>query len=191
MTDGYEYVDDSWNSIYLEDVEIAKKEIKNMKLYPKTGILCELYAIPSHNYQTYYAVIYEDEGILKMVYAKSQIYVWFFSEPIKMYTFKEAKKADNHPAYMGKIIMGMRRLDEDFSRLITDIINNIQDGCSLDSRGAGLDGVFQAIQVYGKEKTIKQVSYWDADRIALPADKEYLRKELNNLYITVDTIIGG
>ncbi|MCR5118954.1 MAG: hypothetical protein K6B44_04960 [Lachnospiraceae bacterium] len=32
MMDGYEYIDDSWNFIFLEDVEIAKKEIRGMKL---------------------------------------------------------------------------------------------------------------------------------------------------------------
>ena len=91
VLDGYEIIDNRWYSAYLQDVEIAKKEIKDMKLYPKKGILGELYALPSHNFQTYYAIIYEDEGKMKMVYAKSQIQVWHFSEPINMYTFKEAK----------------------------------------------------------------------------------------------------
>ncbi|MCR5118953.1 MAG: hypothetical protein K6B44_04955 [Lachnospiraceae bacterium] len=126
-----------------------------------------------------------------MVYAKPQIHTWHFSEPIKMYTFKAAKKADNHAAYIGKIITGMRRLDDDFGRLITDIINSIQDDCSLERRGACIDGVFQVIRVYSEGKTVKQVSFWEADRITLPAEKEYLREALDDLYITVDKIIGG
>ena len=35
MLEGYEYIDDRWYRTYLEDVEIAKKEIQDMKLYPK------------------------------------------------------------------------------------------------------------------------------------------------------------
>ena len=57
VLDGYEIIDNRWYSAYLQDVEIAKKEIKDMKLYPKKRILGELYALPSHNFQTYYAAI--------------------------------------------------------------------------------------------------------------------------------------
>ncbi len=39
---------------YLTDIEIARKEIADMKLYPKEKIICDLYAIPSHNFQAYY-----------------------------------------------------------------------------------------------------------------------------------------
>ena len=191
VLDGYEIIDNRWYSAYLQDVEIAKKEIKDMKIYPKKGILGELYALPSHNFQTYYAVIYEDEGKMKMVYAKSQIQVWHFSEPINMYTFKEAKEASHHPAYVGKIIVGMKRLNDDFGRLITDIFNSIPKSHFLNERGLRIDGVLQAIKVFEDGKEIKSVIYSDADadEMELSNDKRYLHDEIKNLYMTVDAFI--
>jgi len=45
---------------YLDDVKIAVSELTNMKLYPVEGnIVCDLYAIPSHIFQSYYAIVYE------------------------------------------------------------------------------------------------------------------------------------
>ena len=43
---------------YIEDVKIACSEMKSRKLYPSETVLCDLYALPSHNFQTYYAIIY-------------------------------------------------------------------------------------------------------------------------------------
>ena len=48
---------------YKEDVDIAVNELTKMKLHPFDGrIICDLYAIPSHNQQTYYAIVYENNG---------------------------------------------------------------------------------------------------------------------------------
>ena len=75
---------------YEEDVEIAIGELTKMKLYPFDGrIICDLYAIPSHNHQTYYAIVYEKNGRYDMVYAKPQFYDPITHETIKMYRFKD------------------------------------------------------------------------------------------------------
>lgn len=182
-------MDESWYQMCLNDMEIARKEIRDMKLFLETGVLCELYALPSHNLQTYYAVIYEDEEVMKMVYAKSLIQVWQYSEPIRMYTFEDAKEADNHPGYAGKIIVGMKRLNEELSSLITDILDSNLDRCCPLKNGFCLDGVRQAITIYKNGKAIRNIIYREADEIKLDAEKEYLREELNNLYMTVNAFI--
>lgn len=111
---------------YLEDVKIAVSELTNMKLYPVEGnIVCDLYAIPSHNYQSYYAVIYEKDSRYEMLYAKPQFYEPVVQEYIKMYRFKDAKEAENHPVKNGKIIMGIKHLPEEFASEIKDIADNL------------------------------------------------------------------
>lgn len=47
-----------------------------------------------------------------MLYAKPQFYDPVVQEYIKMYGFKDAKESENHPAKDGKIIMGIKILDE-------------------------------------------------------------------------------
>ena len=42
---------------YLNDIEIARTAIYESKLFPKGQIVMDLYAIPSHNHQAYYAVM--------------------------------------------------------------------------------------------------------------------------------------
>ena len=107
---------------YLEDVRIAISELTNMKLYPVEGnIVCDLYAIPSHNFQSYYAIVFEKNGRYEMLYAKPQLYEPVLQEYIKMYRFKDAKKVENSPARDGKIIMGIKNLSEEFVNEIKDI----------------------------------------------------------------------
>ena len=48
---------------YLYDINIAATAIKNALLYPTGKILYDLYAIPSHNHQAYYALV---EGDIKL-----------------------------------------------------------------------------------------------------------------------------
>ena len=40
----------------IDDIEVAKTEIKNMKLYPE-DVVADFYCIPSHNHQAYYAML--------------------------------------------------------------------------------------------------------------------------------------
>ena len=58
---------------YLEDIDIAISAMKESLLYPAEDILFDLYAIPSHNHQAYYAVVVEKNGAYEMVYAKTEI----------------------------------------------------------------------------------------------------------------------
>ena len=72
---------------YLEDVEIARCAITDALLFPSERIFCDLYSIPSHNHQAYYAVIYNANGKYEMTYARTEIYTRHFYEPIKIYPF--------------------------------------------------------------------------------------------------------
>ena len=174
---------------YKEDVDIAIGELSKMKLYPVDGkIICDLYAIPSHNYQSYYAIIYEKGGRLDMVYAKPQFYEPITQEYIKMYRFKDAKEVENHPVKDGKIIMGIKHLPDEFTRVINDIVSNMPTVRHEDDRFV-LDGYFQAIRAYKNDAVCDEVVFKYADELTLPEEKKYLLGVLDELYIQVDKLI--
>ena len=58
---------------YLDDIEIARKEIADVKLFPTGNLICDLYALPSHDFQAYYAMVYEHDGHQEMVYARTEL----------------------------------------------------------------------------------------------------------------------
>lgn len=175
---------------YLEDIEIARKEIAEMKLFPEEAILCDLYALPSHNFQTYYAMIYEHAGHLEMVYARTELYASTdpYNEPILMYSFSSNKEAGKHPELDGRIIAGMKRIPGEMELLLTDIMENIPDEKHIED-SAIIDGVLQAIRVFEGDNVVKEVAYRDAERIPLKGHSEYLADELSSLYIKIGDLI--
>lgn len=187
---GFKQWDKERYNEYLKDVDIARKELVDMKLFPEHNILCDLYAIPSHNFQAYYAVVYENKGRLHMVYAKPEIYVEHSVVPIKMYPFEYVKAAEMHSVAESRIIIGIKTLSTKFSTLIRDIVCNIPSEHILGENLVCIDGVFQAVRVFEESKVVKQIVYRMADKIAFPKGKEYLREVLEELYLDVGKIIG-
>lgn len=176
---------------YSEDVNIAIRELTEMKLLPvEGGLICDLYAIPSHNFQSYYAIIYEHGNQFEMLYAKPQVYEPIMQEPIKMYRFKDATDAEMHPAKVGKIIMGVKRLPEGFVNVTKDIVEHLPEVKPSDSGGISLDVNFQAIRRYKDNAVDGEVVFDSGDRLVFPEGKEYLSGILEDLYIRVGEIIG-
>lgn len=175
---------------YLKDVEIARSAIVDALLFPTGNILYDIYAIPSHNHQAFYALVYEENGRYEMVYARTEIYDYHIPEPIKMYTFLDARTAEKHPASDGRIIIGTKRLKEDFMRTLADIAENIPAGKYFGEQLIVLDGTFQAIRVFHKNFDIKEIVYRGAEGISIHRDKAYLIELLNNMYLTVENIIA-
>ena len=148
---------------YLADVEIARRELVNMKLFPEQGILCDLYAITSHNHQVYYAIIYANDDKLNMAYAKTEIYTKQFVEPIKMYPFKDVKATEMDPNAEGRIIMGIKSISPKFAAKIYNVVTNMPDEHILAENMICIDGVFQAIRVFEESSVVKQIIYRVAD----------------------------
>ena len=175
---------------YIEDIDIAISAMKESLLYPAEDILFDLYAIPSHNHQAYYAVVVEKDGAYEMVYAKTEISYIELDEVVRMYTFADAKSADTSSGKVGKIIIGIAILNADFVELLKDIGEAVPDGRYFYENLFMLDGVFQVIRVFNAGKPEKEIVYENTEGFTLPADKEYLRDELENLYLTVEKIIS-
>ena len=161
-----------------------------MMLFPKGELLCDLYAIPAHNHQSYYALIYKEADMLKMVYAKPQIYRGYSSDSINMYYFKDAKKAECHPVNKGNIIIGIKSVTDELWLLIRDILENMPERYVLDEDGVFIDAMLQAIRMYKGNRVVKEIVYYDAGKIKLPGNKEYLRDQIGeSLYTQIETLI--
>lgn len=176
---------------YLEDVEIARCAITDALLFPSERIFCDLYSIPSHNHQAYYAVIYNANGKYEMTYARTEIYTRHFYEPIKMYPFSDAKAAEKHAASDGRIIIGKKSMNADLMRVLDDIFISVPEGLHLGRHLISIDGVFQAMRLFEKNNVTKEIIYRDAKEIPLSPEKTYLIDIMNDLYLTIENIIIG
>lgn len=187
--------DEKWYEEYMEDVRIARMEIENMKLYPSEALICDMYALPSHNFQTYYAMLYEHHGKWEMVYAKPQIYRYQYdryqyAEPVKMYSFSTSRKVQEHFGD-GRIIIGIRHLPDEFVKMVKNIIENLPDNHVLGEGVIVIDGALQAIRVFDGDAMVKEVVYYLADMIPLKDQKEWMTKQLEELYLLVGKMIQG
>ncbi len=182
--------DEEWYEEYMEDVRIARMEIENMKLYPSEALICDMYALPSHNFQTYYAMLYEHHGRWEMVYAKPQIYRYQYAEPVKMYSFSTSRKVQEHFGD-GRIIIGIRHLPDEFVKMVKNIIENLPDNHVLGEGVIMIDGALQAIRVFDGDTVVKEVVYYLADMVPLKDQKEWMTKQLEELYLLVGKMIQG
>lgn len=173
---------------YYIDIEIACAAIKEALLYPDREILFDLYAIPSHNHQAFYTIIYEKDNYYEMVYAKTEIYTVKYEVPIKMYPFSDAKNAAKQPHSDGRIIVGIAIPDEEFIKSLMEMVSSVE-GINPDKKGLVLDGVFQAIRVFDKGKIDKEIIYHDSDNILL-SDNADSRDFLDNMYLYVEKMIS-
>ena len=175
---------------YIEDVRIAVSELTEMKLYPVEGdIVCDLYAIPSHNYQSYYAIVYEKAGRYEMLYAKPQFYDPVAQDYIRMYRFKDAKAVEDHPVKDGKIIMGIKQLSDEFGNEIKAIVSCFPTVKKAKEDSFTLDGYFQVIRIYKSNTVYRELFFRDVEDLVFPDKKDEISELLDGLYIQVGKII--
>lgn len=174
---------------YLSDIDIAIEAIKDSLLYPSDGILFDLYAIPSHNHQAYYAIVCKEKTGYEMTYARTEIYDMNFEEPIKMYQFSWAKVAQEHSARDGRIIVGITMVSEEFVKLLNEVSDSVVDGDYCSKIIGRLDGYFQVIRFWHEEKIIKQIAYDDPDLILIKDGRKDIKDFLDNLYVSVEGFI--
>ena len=172
---------------YYEDIEIARNAIRESLLYPTGEILFDLYAIPSHNHQAFYALIYKKNDGYEMVYARSEIYTMHFECPIKMYYFKWTKEASSKPHSDGRIIIGIAKPSKDFVDMLNKVTDQISDGY-YSNGGFIIDGMLQAIRAF-KDDTVKEILYYNTDTIP-NIDEDELKDFMENMYLIVEDIIS-
>lgn len=175
---------------YINDVDIATAAIKEALLYPTEELMFDLYAIPSHNHQAYYAIVVEKNEQYELIYAKTEISYSFFEETVRMYTFADTKEADASSNSVGKIIIGISQINSDFVNMLKKIVSSVPSGKYFYKDTFCLDGVFQSIRSFNLGAPIKEIAYECTQDIPLAPEKEELRSVLDNLYLEVEKIIN-
>lgn len=152
-------------------------------------MVCDLYAIPAHNYQSYYVLIFERDGEYKMLFVKPEVQLPHYAAPTKMCSFKDVKEAERHHGFNGIVTMGIKNLDKSFISIISDIIENLPLESVIDTGNLVIDGVFQAIRVFRNNVVEREFVFDSHDIIFFSEEKHYLNNTLENLYIYVDGIV--
>ncbi len=173
-----------WLSEYLQDIEVANNELieKNFFADPKS-VICDIYVLPSHNHQTFYGKLTAERGFYKIIFAKAiQNSIWF-SEPIYMYRFEEAKRFENHPMKKGRIICRAKLMDKALINRLLFMVEKVLPT---------LDGVFTAVRMYENGIVSRKIMYTDPEKLSFRdnAGNQEALDFLGNLYLYIEKIIG-
>ena len=182
---------DNWYAGYKRDTQIAQTEIAlNFGCEPSETI-CDIYSLPSHNHQTFFCKVVSENGFTKLFYAKAiQNSIWF-SEPIYMYRFEEAKCFSDHPIRNGKIFCGKKIIRQGMAERLVNILKKLSNDQPDDLVTPAIDSELTAIRLYEDGKIVREILYTDAEKLVFRSeeDKKYA-EYLRNLHLFVEKIIG-
>ena len=178
---------------YLNDIELANEALSEVLLnVSEKEIICDIYALPSHNHQTFYAKLYKTDKGYVILYAKPILHSVLDEEDIFMYRFRNSVEAGEANILRGRIVCGIKYLDKAFVEDLLAKLECLPEKHILDSGMFILDGVFQAIRVFEDGITKKEVVYEDAEDI--PFEEKANLTELisfySELYLRIEQIIG-
>lgn len=181
------------HSAYLQDIEIANNELieKNFQVDAQS-VICDIYVLPSHNHQTFYGKLISERGFYKIIYAKAiQNSIWF-SEPIYMYRFEEAKRFENHPMKKGRIVCRAKLMDKSLINRLLFTAEQLSENQPDDVVTECIDGVFTAIRMYEAGIVSREIIYTDAEKMEFRdnTDKRDAVEFLQTLYLSIEKIIG-
>lgn len=182
----------NWYAGYQRDVQIAQTELALCVFSEANETLCDVYSLPSHNHQTFYCRFINENGFIKIEYAKAvQNSIWF-SDPIYMYRFEEAKMFADHPIRKGRIICGKKIISYSILEQLMRILNSLSDDQPNDLVDPSIDAELTAIRVYEQNKVIREILYTDSEKLVFRKDDangkntEYMR----DLHLYIEKIIG-
>ena len=174
---------------YQEEMAIAVRKLKDSLLYPEGRILFDLYALPSHNYQTYFMMVSEQNEGIFLTYVKPLVYDVKFPEgPVRMRSFVNCERAEALSKNCGQFHMGKRRNSADFVNSFSRILKLLPD--KYDEENLVMDGVLQAILVWEDGIVVKEIVYTDARRIPCIKEDKESAVRLNHLYLEVEELIS-
>lgn len=182
---------DDWYGGYKRDAQIAVSELEQNFKFDPVKILCDVYSLPSHNHQTFYCRVVNEDGFIKLIYAKAlQNSIWF-SDPIYMYRFEEAKNFIDHPIRHGRIFCGKKIVQRGITDRLINIIKALADEQPADLVTPTADADLKVITLYEQGATAREISFTNAEKLAFSGeiggeDIEYLR----DLHLKIEAIIG-
>lgn len=183
-----------WRDQYIVDVQTAENELLQKSFIVKHNKpVIDVYSLPAHHHQTFFAKIVMDHEIYKLVYAKPlQNSVWF-SDLQYMYTFEEADRFRDDPKRKGRIICGMKILNKLHADGILDLVGRISSNQPTSAVVPSDDAYFTAIRVYDDNKRVlREFLYTDASLLRLHSDcdAEKTVEALNGLSFKLENFIG-
>lgn len=185
--------DSDWLSAYLRDIEIANNELREKNFYvDPRSVVCDIYVLPSHNHQTFYGKLISERGFYKIIYAKAiQNSIWF-SEPIYMYRFEEAKLFENHPMKKGRIVCRAKLMEKTVINRLLLAAEKLDNRQPADAVQPSIECTFTAIEFYENDTVSRKIMYTDPEKLAFRSsvDNAETLVFLRNLYLIIEKIIG-
>ena len=178
---------------YLYDIKLANEALSELLLnVSENEIICDLYALPSHNHQTFYAKIYKSDKGYVVLYAKPILHYVMDREDIFMYRFRDSVKLGESHGLRGRIVCGIKYLDEAFVNDFLLKLECLPKKHILSSDKFVLDGVLQAIRVFESGILKKELVYEDAEEIPFGQNDNLteLKSFCSELYLKIEQIIG-
>ncbi|MDE6726791.1 MAG: hypothetical protein K2J80_02495 [Oscillospiraceae bacterium] len=185
---------DNWYAGYKRDVQVAQTEIALTFGLNPNETLCDIYSLPSHNHQTFFCKLVSENGFAKLIYAKAvQNSIWF-SEPIYMYRFEEAKCFSDHPIRNGRIFCGKKIIQHSKAERLISLLSSLSCEQPNDLVNPTIDSELTAIRVYEGEKIVREILYTDAEKLAFCECTEQEREKyieyFRDLHLYIEKIIG-
>lgn len=180
----------NWYEGYKRDVQIAQTEIALNFGSEPNGTICDIYSLPSHNHQTFYCKVISENGFTKLIYAKAiQNSIWF-SEPIYMYRFEEAKCFSDHPIRNGRILCGKKIVKKSLVERFLLLLSELSDDQPDDLVEPAIDSELTAIRLYEEGKVVREVLYTDAEKLVFRENNTKYREYMRDLHRFIEKIIG-
>lgn len=182
-----------WRSAYLRDIEVAEAELTHKNFHTEYGsVLCDIYSLPAHNHQTFFARIVAERGFYKLIFAKPMQNSIWFHDPIYMYTFDEAKRFEEHPMRQGRIICRARLINKTLADSIILTICKLAESQPEETVVPSAEAVFTAIRTYEGGCPRRGVFYTNAERLIFTDCADHFEdvKMLSELYLTIEKLIG-
>lgn len=191
-----------WLAEYRRDVQIACEEIARSFTIEPSTLLADVYSLPAHNHRTFLCRVTCEGGFMRIYYAKAEQNSIWFSEPIYMYRFEEARQFAEHPIRRGRIICGKKLIRktavDHFMTLVNAIepINAVVQKNAIEPFNAveqKIDSELTAIRLYENGEVIREIAFTDAERLILreDVDAELYARHLNGLHLFIERIICG
>ena len=182
-----------WRELYETEISTAQSELTQKGFRAEdTSVVCDIFSLPSRNHQTFYGKLIQERGIYKMIYAKAIQNSMWFSEPIYMYTFQEAKRFENHPMKKGRIICRAKLVEKGFVNSLLFTVWRLSEKQPDTTVTPSADASFTALRLYEKGNITRSIIYTDASKLAFrgSADHSKTVEFLNDLHLSFEELIG-
>lgn len=181
-----------WYAEFQRDIQLAQAEIAlNFPIDPLT-LIADIYSLPAHNHQTFLCRVACEGGFMKLFYAKAvQNSIWF-SEPIYMYRFEEAKSFAEHPIRRGKIVCGKKLIRKTAVDHFLALVSAVSEKQPANIVTPFIDSELTVIRLYESGSVSRELAFTDAERLIFRdgTDAELFAKHLDRLHLFIERIIG-